>query len=154
MSELLTLFEGLEEIEAADTLFGNRQRTSTRSGILKSEAVRLFCLALVSSGIEDFSDMDESKVANAAHWVSQIPGQRSGISFDYFQMLAGNDNLIKPDRMVLRFIARALDCSPNVVSPETARELLQLATFSLKSIDPNWTPRKLDYAIWSFERAQ
>ena len=35
--------------------------------------------------------------------IKEIPGQKSGLSFKYFLMLVGNENLIKPDRMIIRY---------------------------------------------------
>jgi hypothetical protein len=40
--------------------------------------------------------------------VQRIPGQRSGISFAYFLMLARSDDMVKPDRMIRRFVGRAM----------------------------------------------
>ncbi len=90
-------FSGLAPEDAADALFGNRQRTSTRSGILKAEAVRRFALALRDAGIDEFPDLDDDRLAKAEAIARTIPGQRSGISFDYFRMLAGDDSLSIPE---------------------------------------------------------
>ncbi len=88
----------------------NRQRTSARGrSILKAEAVRQFASILLSHGIETFSDLnDEQRVQAAKDEILQIPGQRSGLSFDYFLMLSGSDETVKPDRMICRFVAHAL----------------------------------------------
>ena len=42
LADLLRAHAGLTAEEAAEQIYGNRQRTSTKSGILKAEAVRLF----------------------------------------------------------------------------------------------------------------
>jgi hypothetical protein len=149
IADLLILFKGLSPEQMADDLFGNKQRTSSRSGILKSEAVQQFASALDNAGIHSFSDLNEGRLAIAEALVREIPGQASGISFDYFQMLAGDDNLIKPDRMVQRYIAKALGVAPQQVAPELARALMQGAVQTLNARGKNWTPRKLDYAIWN-----
>ena len=36
--------------------------------------------------------------------IKRIPGQRSWISLQYFYMLARSDEVIKPDRMVIRYL--------------------------------------------------
>src|SRR5271165_1663232 len=73
-----------------ETLFDNCQRTSSRSGILKAEAVHRFAKALLASGINKFSDArDHGKVDQAEKKVKEIPGQGSGITFTYFLMQAG-----------------------------------------------------------------
>lgn len=87
-------------------------------------------------------------MAEAEAIIRSIPGQRSGISFDYFRMLAGDDGRIKPDRMVQRFIAKALGITPEQVGPEQARALLQGAVQELNKRGDTWSPRRLDYVIW------
>ncbi|MCG7519501.1 hypothetical protein [Ruegeria sp. Ofav3-42] len=154
ISEFLALFDGLTPDQMADDLFGNRQHTSTRSGILKAEAVRQYAEALQANGIEDFGDMTETRLTMIEKQVRRIPGQGSGISFDYFRMLAGNDNLIKPDRMVQRYVAKAANMRPERVTPEFARSVLQNAITKLAERGFAWTPRQLDYAIWTWERTR
>jgi hypothetical protein len=71
-------------------VFRNRQRTSSRSGILKAEAVYRFAGALVVCGIDTISDAaDAERMTGASKIIETIPGQGSGISFTYFCMLAG-----------------------------------------------------------------
>ena len=154
ISGFLTLFDGLTPDQMAEKLFGNRQRTSSRSGILKAEAVRRFAVALKETGIDDFCDLAEERLTAAETSVRWIPGQKSGISFDYFRMLAGDDNLIKPDRMVQRYIARALGEAPQYVSPDKARKLLQGATLVLVQHGQDWSPRRLDHSIWKTESSK
>lgn len=154
INEFLALFDGLTPNQMADDLFSNRQRTSTRSGILKAEAVRQLAAVLKENGIEDFGDMTETRLTMIEKLVRDIPGQGSGISFDYFRMLAGNDNLIKPDRMVQRYIAKAANMRPDRVTPEFARSVLQNTITKLAERGFAWTPRQLDYAIWTWERTR
>lgn len=105
---LSALIEKISELGTdrfAREVFQNRQRTSTRNGILKSEAVLRFATVLHNHGISLLQDV-ESRVTDAAldADLRKIPGQKSGISTSYFFMLAGSENLIKPDRRVLRFL--------------------------------------------------
>jgi hypothetical protein len=131
---------------------GNRQRTSTRNGILKADATVRFAKALQEAGIEDFVDIRDPARADLA-WraVRIIPGQGSGLSFDYLQMLAGDDSFVKPDRWLCRFVAEATGMP--VVSPELARIAVIEASRKLSSEFPNLKPRLLDYLIWSHQRA-
>jgi hypothetical protein len=128
----------------------NRQRTSTRSGILKAEAALRFARALGAAGVTHFQD-----VAGVAHdpaldaALRAIPGQGSGISVAYFFMLAGDDQLVKPDRMLLRFLAAAL--ARNVTVKE-AQDLVAGACEILALEHPHLTPRSLDHAIWGYQR--
>jgi hypothetical protein len=108
---LLDPFDGDWE-RLATKVFQNRQRTSSRSGILKAEAVCRFARGLRSSDVDSHADIPkEVKFDPPDHLVSTvtaIPGPSSGISLKYFLMLAGYDGTIKPDRMVVRFVADAL----------------------------------------------
>lgn len=151
VGDFLVYYAGLSPDEAADQLFGNRQRTSSRFGILKAEAVRRFAVALQVAGIEDFANLTDERLTMAETIIRQIPGQKSGISFDYFRMLAGDDNLIKPDRMVQRFIARAIGEAPDKVGPDRARGLLQGVVPELNARGSTWSPRTLDHEVWAYQ---
>jgi hypothetical protein len=151
LTDLLGAHEGLTAEEVAEQIYGNRQRTSTKSGILKAEAVRLFARALQTAGIDSFADITPDRMELAEALVLGLPGQGSGIAFDYFRMLAGDDSFIKPDRMVLRFVATALDL-PTEPNPRLSSVLVRLAARELARRGHDWTPRTLDYAIWVRQR--
>lgn len=138
----------------AHKFFGDRKfRTSPRGGILKADAAVRFGRALAAAGIDDFPDVhDPERVARASEAVRAIPGQRSGLSFDYFLMLAGEDGFVKADRMVRRFVAAAVG-RPDV-SQQTARDAVVAASRALMEEFPNLTPRLLDYCIWSYQREE
>ena len=59
--------------------------------------------------------------------------------------------MVKPDRMVVRFIARTLGINRDNISPRFASALIKLAAKKLAERDHHWTPMKLDYQIWKFE---
>jgi len=136
----------------AESVFRNRQRTSTRNGILKAEAVYRFCQVLRRHGVNVFQDLQPA-LSNPAleEAVREIPGQRSGISFIYFCMLAGEEQGIKPDRMVIRFLEQALG---RTVKIGEAQQLLTAVSETLRAEYPHLTPRLLDYEIWSYTRSQ
>lgn len=141
------------EVLAQKYFGGNRQRTSTRSGILKADAVVRFARALHEAGIEDFPDIrDASRVQRASDAVRLIPGQRSGLSFDYFLMLAGDVSYVKPDRMLCRFVAEA--AGRQDIPPDLARDAVVAACRELACEFPNLSPRLLDHLIWSYQREQ
>lgn len=77
--------------------------------------------------------------------------QRSGISLIYFYMMAGSERHVKPDRMVVRFISRVLN---RKVCEREVQELVSGAAYLLHFSHPYMTPRILDNAIWSYERAR
>ena len=93
--------------DMAKDVFRNRQRTSTRSGILKAEATFRFAKALQHFGLETFVDVLKSGLRNDLRQaIKTTPGQSSGLSYAYFLILAGNQNGVKADRMVIRFVVR------------------------------------------------
>lgn len=127
-----------------EELFGNRQRTSSKSGILKAEAVHQFAKALLESGIHAFSDLrDRNKLEAAEKRVKQIPGQSSGITFTYFLMLAGEDDYVKSDTHIRRFVSDALCIDWNhLVSEKRAEKLVREAARRFREHYPQITPMK------------
>jgi hypothetical protein len=135
--------------ELATDVFKNRQRTSSKSGILKAKAVTQYAAALQKAGIERFADCDdEAKLELAEAYVKDIRGHSSGISFDYFRILIGHQT-VKADRMVCSFVARAAGLEH--VAPSVAKRAVIDATELLKAEYPNLTVRVLDYLIWNYE---
>lgn len=136
--------------EMAIDVFQNRQRTSTRNGILKAEAVSRFAAVLRDHRVEYFQDIPVAAQTKALEdSIRRIPGQKSGISLRYFWMLAGSDEFIKPDRMVLRFHESALS---RTVTSDEAQGLLTAACEYLRKSYPLLTPRMLDHEIWKYQR--
>ena len=151
MSDFLRLSEGRDPLDLAANVYMNRGRTSSRSGILKAEAVQRYCVALHANGIDDFADMQREDAVSAA-WedIRTIPGQSSGVAFGYFRMLAGHEDLIKPDTCLRRFATEALRAR-SIVGAQQAHDLIIEAYRALKPQVPDLTPRQLDYAIWSLQ---
>jgi len=139
-------------IEAfASDIFRNRQRTSTRNGILKSEAVFRFARVLERYHVNYFQNVaDVIEDIDFENEIRQIPGQRSGITLKYFFMLSGSDNLIKPDTMILRFLSNIL---VRPVTSHEAQTCLTEVTDGLRVLYPHITPRLLDQTIWVYQRA-
>ena len=71
-------------------IFQNRNRTSPKNGILKTDAVFEFAMVLKKYKIEYFQDINNIYGNNNLITdIKNIPGQKSGISLKYFLMLAG-----------------------------------------------------------------
>jgi len=128
----------------------------THSGILKAEAVILAAETLVRHGIVDLSSWrsaDEATLKAAERDFRAIKGQGTGVSWKYLSMLAGDDDKVKPDRMVVRYVEAAL--GREGVSPEEAAELLVAAAAVLPETHgypSTLTARQLDSAVWNVAR--
>lgn len=149
VSEYLMYISQKTDIEVAENLYSNRQRTSPTNGILKSEAVRRFLEVLKKYGIEYYQDI--VKIENNESFecdIKLIKGQRSGITLKYFFMLVGNFDLIKPDRMVIRFLESATGKAFNA---DECQKILTKVSESLGGEYPYMTPRLLDYQIWNYQ---
>lgn len=66
-------------------------------------------------------------------------------------MLSGSGNAIKPDRIVVIFLSKALSRD---VKLHESQSLLKAVSNKLKTSYPNINLRLLDYQIWEFQREQ
>lgn len=148
----------VEEVEkvgvesfAAEVLH-NRQRTSTRSGIRKAEASLRYARVLLEAGVSDLGDaaallVDDARLTKVEAELARVPGHGAhGVRMGYLWMLVGDDHRVKPDRMVLRWLADVLAAPVPVVQ---ARTLLERA-----AADIGCTPWALDHAIWTAARGR
>lgn len=129
---------------------GNRRPTSTSPGApLKADAIYRLANNLVDAGT-DTAEAFRSAVANGradelkSLWRS-TPGQRSGITWEYALMLLGVPG-VKADRMVVRYVARALERPTLDMSPVEAAELVRGVAER-----NDWNVIRTDHAIWRFE---
>jgi len=143
---LLSVYAAIGGVEAFAETVGNHQRTSTRAGVLKAQAVLDAANLLVglnttsTSLLREASDLREVE----AGWRA-LPGQRSGISWHYLLMLVGTQD-IKADRMIRRFLFALLGRLP---APSDASRILASAAPSL-----GCDLRALDHAVWSYQRSR
>ena len=148
------LEEFAQRTDLADSLFDNRQRTSSRGGILKADAV-VQLLEILGSPPFDIQTtqqlrdhFDDEDLDGA---IRAVRGQGSGISAKYLFLLAGVDDAVKPDRMIVRFISSTI---AKRVTPLEAQSLLVAASKDLRTEYPALTPRVLDHAIWHVQRGK
>lgn len=152
VSDLLARMRALGDDMFAEDVFRHRGKTSPRNGILKATAVRKFAEVLAEHAVEQLQDVRRvQRNDGLERAIKQIPGQRSGISLKYFLMEAGSDDLVKPDRMIQRYLQKALN---RTVKTWECEPLLSAAVAQLKSEYPHLTPRFLDGRIWAYERRQ
>jgi hypothetical protein len=142
--------------DMARDVFRNHQRTSTTSGILKSEAVYMVCRILQHYGAETFATfrraLESGQRDDLRRAITAVRGQGTGLSFNYLLILSGDTNAVKADRMVTRFVADALGVRN--VKPELCERLVREASAILGTEYPKLTPSLLDHAIWKYQRAQ
>ena len=137
--------------ELTENIYCNRQRTSTKNGILKSEAVIMVLELLQRFGIETLKDVDKLIIEHQFESeIKKIPGQKSGISFKYFLMLCGLENFVKPDRMIIRFLESV---AHEKIKSEDCQPILQETLDMMNQKGFNLTLRKLDNLIWNYQRS-
>lgn len=151
--ELLATFDELDGPDAWARRIGTRNRTSTRGGILKAEAIRDAARVFTADGIDTTTDLraaadDEVRLERVRTAWCRVKGQRSGITWRYVLMLAGVPG-VKPDRMICRFVADALEVPRRSVGPEFAAEIVTAAARGL-----GMSVTALDHAIWRFQRGR
>lgn len=128
----------------------NRWRAWSRnSAPLKANAAQGAAQALQNAGITTVQaarrmltepTAQESSPAKRA-WLA-VPGQRSGLTWTYFLMLAGIPG-VKADRMIVRYATRVLG---REVAAKGAATLVK-AVADQRQL----SPIQLDHAIWRFE---
>lgn len=153
VAELLATFDELDGPDGWAKTIGNSNRTSTRSGVLKSEAIRDAARVLDLEGIGSTAALrksaeDDVRLEQVRRAWCAVTGQRSGITWHYMQMLAGIEG-VKPDRMICRFVADSLGLPRRAVTPTFALEIVTAAAKEL-----SMSPTDLDHAVWQFQRVQ
>ena len=131
-------------------IFDNRQRTSTQSGIPKTEAVFRFASVLKEYRINYLQDVPKViSDVNFEREIDCIPGQNRETSLNYFFMLSGSDDFVKADRHILNFLKNA---TLKQVTPQEAKPILVEVVNLLRLEYPQLTPRLLDHVIWNYQR--
>lgn len=152
ISELVRRIEEVGPQEFAEKLLKNRWRTSPTNGILKAEALLETARILKKHGIEHLQDAPKLRDNQPLEdEFRQVPGQRSGISFKYFLMETGMEDYVKPDRMLLNWLAAVLERS---VSGIEAQQLIGAVSSELRPKAPHASARFIDFLIWQEQRRQ
>jgi hypothetical protein len=136
-----------------DSLTGmtNRQRTSTRGGILKADAVLRHIAVLREHHVDTMQDAlallpDTERFAKVDKALRSIPGEGGyGVRRNYLWMLIGHDDLIKPDRMVLRWLGR----QGVKTDPAGARDIIAaVVPYVSTRLNRTVTAWEIDHALW------
>lgn len=151
-TELLASFAELGGAQQWADQIGNQNKTSTHAGApLKAAAIRDAAQALRDVGVDTADTLrerarDTKQLADVERSWRAVVGQTSGITWHYVQMLAGIPG-IKPDRMIVRFVADALELPRRNVSPTFALRIL-----SETAAQMGISPTDLDHGIWQWQR--
>ncbi|UNN05284.1 hypothetical protein [Rhodococcus opacus] len=136
----------------------NKQRTSTRGGILKADAVLRYARILNDHGVRTLQDgrdllTDSVHLGTVETALRQVPGEgTAGVRRGYLWMLVGDEDTIKPDRMVLRWLAAH---GVDGTTPEQARTLLSAVSERISSeLGRRVTAWEVDHAIWLAARSR
>jgi len=151
---LIRNIEAVGSERFATEIVHNRQRTSTRSGILKAEAVLRFARVLFAHGIEFFQDIERAVHDHGLQIQTEIraiPGQSKGISLRFFYALIGEEQFIIPTLWLHRYLRRV--CGHEFTDAQV-RETIARVVDNLRGRYPHLTPRRMDNFIWNFERAR
>jgi hypothetical protein len=130
---------------------GTRNRTSTRGGVLKAEAIRDAAVVLDGMGITtaaSFRDADAARQGEVEASWRKVTGQRSGITWRYVLMLAEVPG-VKPDRMICRFVEDTLQLRRGSVGTEFAYGIVTAAAKNMVM-----SATALDHAIWRYQRGR
>lgn len=133
----------------------NWQNTSTRGGIRKTDAVLRHVHVFRTHGVTGLADAialfdDEERFAAVNNDLWAIPGEGAhAVRRDYLWMLIGQDDLIKPDRMVLRWFMK----HGVIVDPVGARDLIAALVPAVSAgLKRGVTAWEIDHALWSAGR--
>ena len=140
---------GIEAFE--NDILENHQRTSSKNGISKAEAVWQVAELLRKNRIDTKADFNTKMNSELEKQYKEIQGQSSGISLNYLKMLAGSDDLVKPDRHIMKFLTD--EYGFEIFKPCQAQPIIDEVTKILKSEFSNISQRKVDYMIWNYMSA-
>jgi hypothetical protein len=147
IKELLATFEEVGDSAGWAKLVDNHKPAHTRRGaLLKAEVIHRAAKSLESADILTVADLhklhaqDEHLTPVKKLWL-KLPSQRSGVTYNYFLILAGFQS-VKPDRMVIRFVEEHAGLKEKLTPMQTADLIKQVA-----GLYPTQA-RRLDHIIW------
>lgn len=149
-SELLQTFKEAGGSAGWAELVNNRKPAHTKKNApLKAEVIPRGAERLQADDLE-ITTQDELRAAYANKenrkklkeaWL-HLPSQRSGVTYNYLLILAGFQS-VKPDRMVIRFVAEHAGLDGEKLTPMEVADLIQ----QVAELYPT-KPSRLDHVIW------
>lgn len=145
---------------ASPEYLSNRQRTSTRNGILKTEAFLRYLEIFKNYQIETYQDLERRGRGELEEELMNIPGQRN-VAVTYFYMLAGDENNVKVDRHIQRFVNNSLGREIEREARNANEYIRKLFICAAKQLRKDricqrygkMTARHLDHIIWQWQRS-
>ena len=148
--QVLDLLNGITPEQLAD-IVSNHQRTSTKNGIQKTVSFIQWLDILELYGIQDYQDFHKHWTdTNLERDLRTVRGQKSGISTDYFYMLAGNICDVRVDRHLMAFTHAATE--DYHLSATTVKDLFKSAVKELQPDNPGLTVRHLNHIVWEYQK--
>lgn len=148
ISDLICNIEAVGAADFAATVLENEQRTSSRNGILKAQAVLDCAKVFQQNGIENLRDFNSKMNTSIENEFLAVKGQSSGISLKYLKMLCGDEANLKPDRHIVNFLNARCGMS---VNKDNAGAVMKTILDELAKRYSNLTMRKLDFVIWQYQ---
>lgn len=133
----------------AKEILNNTQRTSSKNGVLKIQAVYECAKILDNNGIQTIEDFNRKYSDKIGKQYREVKGQSSGISLAYLKMLCGRADTIKTDRHIIRFLNKFYD---EEITVDNAQMIMEEIINKLNYEYNNISLRELDYVIWEFMR--
>lgn len=130
----------------------NHQRTSSQSGILKTQAFMEYLHVFQHYDANTYQDVNRLANENPAfeQALRNIRGQN--VSVDYFFMLAGDEEGIKVDTHLRNFVRDAVGRD---LDQEQIKDLFREAVIHYRHNGyPDMTARHLDHIVWSWQKAR
>ena len=151
ISVLCDKLRGYTPQSLADAIH-NHQRTSSRGGILKTEAFLQYLEVFRQFEVNTYQDVnrlvDETPAFEQALW--NIRGQN--VAVDYFLMLAGDEDGVKVDTHLRNFVRDAVG---RELTPVQIKNLFREAVFHYRHNGyPDMTARHLDHIVWTWQKSR
>ena len=130
----------------------NHQRTSSRSGILKTDAFLQYLDVFQRFKVNTYQDVNRLADENPAfeQALRNIKGQN--VAVDYFFMLAGDEDGVKVDTHLRNFVRDAVGRD---LEPEQIKTLFREAVVHYRQNGyPDMTARHLDHIVWTWQKSR
>lgn len=148
-SELIQSFEDAGSSAEWAEMVNNRKPAHTKKNApLKAEVIHRAAkvlheeLGIITQNELRMAYADEVTREKLKEAWLHLPSQKSGVTYNYLLILAGFQS-VKPDRMVIRFVAKHAGLDAKKLTPMQAAELIQ----QVAELYPT-QPRRLDHVIW------